>query len=32
MLWASNMTALVDVVVSKKAVAPSAGQDRTRKV
>jgi acetolactate synthase-1/2/3 large subunit len=29
---ASNMPALVDVVVSKEAVAPSAGQDRTRKV
>jgi acetolactate synthase I/II/III large subunit len=29
---ASKMPALVDVVVSKEAVAPSAGQDRTRKV
>jgi acetolactate synthase-1/2/3 large subunit len=29
---ASNRPALVDVVVSKEAVAPSAGQDRTRKV
>jgi len=28
----SKMPALVDVVVSKEAVAPSAGQDRTRKV
>lgn len=30
--FASNMPALVDVVVSKEAIAPSAGQDRTRKV
>jgi acetolactate synthase-1/2/3 large subunit len=29
---AANRPALVDVVVSKEAVAPSAGQDRTRKV
>jgi thiamine pyrophosphate-dependent acetolactate synthase large subunit-like protein len=29
---ASNMPALVDVVVSKEAVAPSASQDRTRMV
>jgi thiamine pyrophosphate-dependent acetolactate synthase large subunit-like protein len=29
---ASKMPALVDVVVSKEAVAPSAGQDLTRKV
>ena len=29
---ASNRPALVDVVVSKEAVAPSAGRDRTRKV
>jgi acetolactate synthase-1/2/3 large subunit len=29
---ASKMPALVDVVVSKEAIAPSAGQDRTRKV
>jgi acetolactate synthase-1/2/3 large subunit len=30
--FAANMPALLDVVVSKEAVAPSAGQDRTRKV